>query len=143
MTEQSPSPTTERDPLALAMLAAWVGVEPDQLPATMRAHTCADTMARWKEVGEAAVAHINAQLLTDLERMKEALEDVRAWAGAYPVKHFPEPDHDAVNAAFRDAGMIGQIDRLHASWGREILSGVRQIVSAALNPQPSEKPTHG
>jgi hypothetical protein len=46
-----------RDPLALAMLAAWLNVRVDQLPETMRAHTCRDTMERWKRVGEAALAY--------------------------------------------------------------------------------------
>lgn len=51
----------ERDPLALAMLAAWVNCPVDQLPATMRAHTCTATMAAWKRVGEAAVAFLNEE----------------------------------------------------------------------------------
>ncbi len=50
----------DRDPLALAMLAAWVNCPVDQLPATMRSHTCASTMAAWKRVGEAAVAYFAA-----------------------------------------------------------------------------------
>ena len=46
----------ERDPLALAMLAAWVNVPIDKLPETMRAMSDPHTMAAWKRVGEAAVA---------------------------------------------------------------------------------------
>lgn len=46
-----------RDPLALAMLAAWVNAPVDALPDTMRAHTCPATMAAWKRVGEAARAY--------------------------------------------------------------------------------------
>lgn len=46
-----------RDPLALAMLAAWVNAPVDKLPATMRAHTCTATMTAWKRVGEAARAY--------------------------------------------------------------------------------------
>lgn len=45
----------DRDPLALAMLAAWVNCPVDQLPETMKAHTCEATMAAWKRVGEAAM----------------------------------------------------------------------------------------
>jgi hypothetical protein len=45
----------QRTPLELAMLAAWLGVRPDQLPKEMRAHTCRDTMERWRKVGEAAL----------------------------------------------------------------------------------------
>ena len=50
-----------RDPLALAMLAAWVNVPVDKLPETMRAHTCEHTMSAWKRVGEAAVAYLEAE----------------------------------------------------------------------------------
>lgn len=46
--------TQARDDLALAMLAAWLNVRPDQIPAENRAHTCAYTMAAWQRVGEAA-----------------------------------------------------------------------------------------
>lgn len=49
-----------KDPLALAMMAAWVGVRVDQLPKEMQAHTCRHTMAAWKRVGDAAVAHLAA-----------------------------------------------------------------------------------
>lgn len=49
-----------RTPLELVMFAAWVGVDPQNIPETMKGHTCADTMARWKRVGEAAVAWVAA-----------------------------------------------------------------------------------
>lgn len=50
-----------RDPLALAMLAAWVNTTPDKLPKEMRAHTCVATMTAWKRVGDAAVAFLKEQ----------------------------------------------------------------------------------
>ena len=53
--------TPERDPLALAMFAAWVNVPVDKLPESMKGHTCAATMAAWKRVGEAAVAYVRAK----------------------------------------------------------------------------------
>ncbi len=53
--------TEERDPLALAMLAAWVNVTPDKLPKEMRAMADPHTMAAWKRVGEAAVAYVRAE----------------------------------------------------------------------------------
>lgn len=43
-----------RDPLALAMFAAWLNVQPDQIPPENLAHTNPHTMAAWKRVGEAA-----------------------------------------------------------------------------------------
>ena len=50
-----------RDPLALAMLAAWVNSPVDKLPETMRAHTCEATMAAWKRVGEAALKYFESE----------------------------------------------------------------------------------
>ncbi len=50
-----------RDPLALAMLAAWVNAPVDKLPAEMQAHTCEATMTAWKRVGEAALAYFRQQ----------------------------------------------------------------------------------
>ena len=44
----------ERDPLALAMFAAWVNVPVDELPDAMKGHTCAATMAAWGRVADAA-----------------------------------------------------------------------------------------
>ena len=44
-----------RDPLALAMLAAWLNVPIDKLPAELNAHTCEATMKAWKRVGDAAL----------------------------------------------------------------------------------------
>lgn len=54
-----PDRTLWRDPLALEMIAAWVGVTVDQLPETMRAHTCPATAAAWGRVADAARQHIN------------------------------------------------------------------------------------
>lgn len=48
----------ERDPLALAMFAAWVGVEPDKVPREYRAHTCKHTREAWRRVGEAAIKYL-------------------------------------------------------------------------------------
>lgn len=48
----------ERDPLALAMLAAWLNVTVDQLPELYKAHTCPDTMEAWGRVADAARKHI-------------------------------------------------------------------------------------
>lgn len=46
----------ERDPVAMAMLAAWLNVSFDQIPAENRAHLNPSTMAAWKRVADAAVA---------------------------------------------------------------------------------------
>lgn len=44
----------ERDELALAMLAAWLNVQPDQIPAENRAHLNPHTREAWARVGDAA-----------------------------------------------------------------------------------------
>jgi hypothetical protein len=49
-----------RDPLALAMLAAWVNCPVDKLPPGLEGHTCEATMRAWKRVGDAAVAYLRA-----------------------------------------------------------------------------------
>lgn len=67
----------ERTPLELAMLAAWLNVRPDQIPAENRAQACPHTMAAWKRVGEAA-----------LEYHREAIE-AQGWA-VVPKKPTPE-----------------------------------------------------
>lgn len=50
----------ERDPLAMAMLAAWLNVTPEQLPERFKAHTCEATMKAWARVGVAAVSYARA-----------------------------------------------------------------------------------
>lgn len=42
-----------RDPLALAMFAAWCNLPADKLPAEMRAHTCPATAEAWGRVAAA------------------------------------------------------------------------------------------
>ena len=49
-----PDPMLWRDELAIVMIAAWVGVTPDQLPPEMRAHTCPATAEAWTRVANAA-----------------------------------------------------------------------------------------
>ena len=46
-----------RDDLGMKMLAAWLNVRVDQIPPENRAHLNPHTMAAWKRVGEAAIAH--------------------------------------------------------------------------------------
>lgn len=57
MTSASDMP--ERDPLAMAMIAAWLNVTVEQLPAAYRVHTCEASMAAWQRVAEAARQHLN------------------------------------------------------------------------------------
>ena len=43
-----------RDPLALAMIAAWLNVRPEQVPTEWRVHTCEQSMRAWQRVADAA-----------------------------------------------------------------------------------------
>lgn len=60
----------------------------------MRAHTCADTMARWKKVGEAAVEHADASMQAEIAELREALRPFAELAdllGAGVEDHEPVP----------------------------------------------------
>ena len=46
--------TLLRDPLQLALFAAWVNLPVDKLPEAMRAHTCPATAEAWQRVADAA-----------------------------------------------------------------------------------------
>jgi hypothetical protein len=67
----------ERTPLELAMLAAWLNVRPDQIPAENRAQACPHTMAAWKRVGEAALEAQAAEIKRLIPMVKDALEKGR------------------------------------------------------------------
>ena len=67
----------ERTPLELAMLAAWLNVRPDQIPAENRAQVCPHTMAAWKRVGEAALEAQAAGIV----RLREAGTKLAGFAG--------------------------------------------------------------
>lgn len=56
MTENATPPDSllRRDPLALAMFAAWCNLPVDKLPEAMRAHTCPATAEAWARVAAAA-----------------------------------------------------------------------------------------
>lgn len=89
-----------RDPLAIAMLAAWLNVRPDQVPAAFKAFTCEHTMKAWKRVGEAAITHLQAAAEIDFEIWQDDMlvasstdeADARHYAAVYaqdgPVQLF-------------------------------------------------------
>ena len=68
----------------------------------------------------------------DLRRLRDALIAVKEWADAYPLERFDEPDLERVGDILTGAGERRQMDRMHASWARELLSGVGQIAAKAL-----------
>lgn len=56
-----------------------------------------------------------------------SLQRIREWCDAYPVDIFAEPTAEEVKVgvdALQSTGVISS-DRLHASWARHILKGVR------------------
>ncbi|QVJ07686.1 hypothetical protein L7H23_01295 [Sphingopyxis sp. BSN-002] len=71
----------ERDPLALAMFAAWCNLPADKLPAEMRAHTCPATAEAWGRVAAAVRAYMESPDV--VERVASAIVDSQcgvAWS---------------------------------------------------------------
>jgi hypothetical protein len=74
-----------KDHVALLLFAAWVNCPVDKLPATMRGHTCPETMKAWGRVAEAAMLETtriealtaeNAALALQVQRARDdALEE--------------------------------------------------------------------
>jgi len=75
---------------------------------------------------------IRTEAAAMLQTAAEALGEIAQWAEAYPADMFAEPDFAAVNKALTDAGIPEQMDRLHASWARHLITGVGNIARAAL-----------
>lgn len=76
--------------------------------------------------------HGKAQTETETERLREALEKIDAWAKAYPLDVFPEPDLKRAHEVLKEAGM--GLDAISASNMRHVLNGVAAIVRDALGP---------
>lgn len=66
------------------------------------------------------------------ERVRDALVRIEQWSTAYPIDIFPEPDLDAVKRVLADAGMLNQMDRMHSSWARYVVTGIGDIAREAL-----------
>jgi hypothetical protein len=87
-------------------------------------------------------ADLNAQaasqllaMKSEIAAMKGALEDLGQWASSYPVSIFPEPDLDRVTAILTEAGEREQMDRMHASWARNLLGGIeKRALDALISP---------
>jgi hypothetical protein len=69
-----------RDPLTMAMFAAWLNVTVDQVPDAYKAHTCESTMHAWDRVADAARKHLRVDLTPSLSSaaMKRAAVDATA-----------------------------------------------------------------
>jgi hypothetical protein len=66
----------------------------------------------------------------EIERLRSALEEIGAWASAYPLASFPEPDF-AKAAELLAAGDM-TLDAISASNMRHVLQGVGEIARKAL-----------
>ncbi len=62
--------------------------------------------------------------------LRKTLERVRMWANAYPLKAFPKPDLKKAAEILKAAGMT--LDSISADTMRYVISGVKDIVEAAL-----------
>jgi hypothetical protein len=79
-----------------------------------------------------------ARLIERAERMEKALRDIEAWARAYPLSVFPEPDAAAyVRAKLALAAEGITLDAISASAMRHVLSGVINLVKDGLHETES------
>lgn len=60
----------------------------------------------------------------------DVLEALEAWANAYPVSVFPEPDFGKAREALKSAGI--SLDAISASNMRYVINGVRELVKNGL-----------
>jgi hypothetical protein len=72
-----------------------------------------------------------------IDRLENALHQIRSWVDAYPLRLFPEPDWSEVRQKLGD----GLLTRVSAANMRHVISQVGRIVDAAM--QPTEKNAEG
>jgi hypothetical protein len=66
----------------------------------------------------------------DPDRMEYALRSILAWAEAYPLAVFPEPDLHKAEEALEAAGI--SMGALHGTWGRHLLNGMARYARQGL-----------
>lgn len=64
------------------------------------------------------------------DKLIEALERIEAWADAYPLDIFPEPDLKLARALLAAGGIT--LDAVSASMARHVIEGVGKIARNAL-----------
>lgn len=82
------------------------------------------------------LTHIE-QLQAENERGEDKLHQINQWANAYPERIFTEPSKarlKEISAVLAEQFGRGTMDSLHGSWGRHILSGVREIIDGEQKP---------
>lgn len=65
-----------------------------------------------------------------LDRMESALDQIQAWASAYPIGMFPEPDWAASAKVLNDAGL--SLDAISAANMRHVITRVQEIADNAM-----------
>lgn len=78
----------------------------------------------------------SASLMSEIEALRDDISDlesklarIASWCNAYPVEVFvpiTQDERDTANKALRAVDVTP--DRLHASWARHILDGIRKII---------------
>ena len=72
-------------------------------------------------------------------KLREALESIDTWAKAYPLNIFPKPDLKKAAQVLKDAGIT--LDAISADAMRNVLDGVKDIVSEALKRSDADDGT--
>lgn len=65
-----------------------------------------------------------------LDRMESALDQIQAWASAYPIGMFPEPNWAASAKVLKDAGL--SLDAISAANMRHVITRVQEIADNAM-----------
>lgn len=76
-------------------------------------------------------------LEAEKERYVNALEEIRAWANAYPLTVFPKPDLKKAHEVLTANGLT--LDAISAHAMRQVLSGIKDIVNEALLADQHER----
>lgn len=106
------TPLLQRDPLALAMFAAWVNLPSDRLPPEMRAHTCEQTAKAWERVATAVRFWLLSEERVEAAAISLSDTDGLDWIGETLAlrQHYRETARAALTAA------IGQPDAEFSGW---------------------------
>lgn len=90
--------------------------------------------AAWQDLLAAAPDHPatagGAEDAARIDRMESALEQIQAWASAYPIGMFPEPDWAASAKVLNDAGL--SLDAISAANMRHVITRVQEIADNAM-----------
>lgn len=86
-----------------------------------------------QEIGHADSEHEMCPLCranAATEAAQEALEQILAWAEAYPIEVFPEPDWKRSAEVLKAAGL--SLDRISASNMRHVITRVAELARATV-----------